>query len=60
MTELCRMCVDPARDAMRFNLIKTILAPRHTTRGAGGTWLCERCWRVLIKGSRRRGGSAPK
>lgn len=40
---------------MRFNLMCGVsLRGRHSTRGYGGTVLCERCWRLLVRGSRKQ------
>lgn len=50
----CRNCGEPGR---RFNLN---VRYGQTTRGAGRTFLCETCWRRLVEGSPRRGGTPEK
>lgn len=62
MEAVCRVCADREKRALRFNLMRQVTMPdgRKTTRGSGGTFLCQTCWKELIRGSRRRGGSAPK
>lgn len=56
---ICRSCGNPRKPALPFNLAVRIPTMNKTTRGAGATELCQDCWRSLIEGFPRQGGSVP-
>ncbi len=45
----CDMCAERRADVLRFGLVRRTRQPdgRQTSRGAGGIWLCRRCWQGL-------------